>query len=177
VAVVTTRDEVLREIAADLLQPAELVAAFRGSRTPNPERWRWGCSIGSSYYRLPQTMLPDGRLGGGDVVEVHEWNGVTATATMAELMQLAADLGTPAAGDQLAAAIADEGKASQDATRYIKKHGEGGMVLAPHLVSGAEFQAIVARTHAAQAAARAWWRGEAPPAVPAEQLDLFGAVC
>jgi hypothetical protein len=109
----------------------------------------------------------------GDVVVLDGWCGITETVPLAALLDVAADAGTEAAVVRLGAALADRDRASRDAARYIRRHGEGGMFLSPAHRQAPEWLALVARMGAVRAAAAAWWSGEAVARVPGEQLDLF----
>jgi hypothetical protein len=159
-----SRDAVLRELAAAVLEPAELLAAYAGDRTPAAERSHHGVLTtdrGSYHVR-------------GEVVVLDGWRGITETTIpLAALLDVAVDAGTEAATVHVAAALADRDRAHRDAARYIQRHGEGGMVLSPAHRQAPEWLALVARMGAVRAAAAARWSGEEIGRVPGKQLDLF----
>lgn len=144
-----SRDVVLRDLAAAVLEPAELLATDAASRTPAAARGHQGILTtdqGSYHVR-------------GDVVVIDGSCGITGTVTLGALFDVAA-AGTEAAAVRLAAALADRDRASRDAARYIQRHGEGGMVLSPIHRQAPEWRALVARIGAVRVAAAAWWSGE-----------------
>jgi hypothetical protein len=158
-----SRDAVLRGLAAAVLEPAEVLAAYAGDRTPSAERSHRGVfTTGQGSYRVH-----------ADVVVLDGWCGVSETVPLAELLDLAANAGTEAAGIRLAAALADRDRAHRDVARYIQRRGEGGMVLSPAHRQAPEWLALVARMGTVRASAAAWWSGEEIARVPGEQLDLF----
>jgi hypothetical protein len=158
-----TRAAVLAEIAATVLEPEELLAAWRGDPVPEVDRGHSGMFIGAAGYHLD-----------GDVLVLDNWQGITERVPLAELLALAAAAGSQAAADRLVAAIADRPKAMKDAERYIRKNGVGGepghrMILQPGH-SAPAWEAIRARLWGVSTARRLWWTGEG---LPGEQIDLF----
>lgn len=153
-------NEVLQDIARAVLRPAELVAAYAGGRTPGAERTHRGVlSTTHGSYRVR-----------GEHVDLDSWHGHTISVPLTELMALAATVGTCAACDRLTAALADDAQAHKDASRYIRKHGEGHY-LDPDGQRTPEWRALYTRMTAVQTAAALWWCPDA--GVPGEQLDLF----
>lgn len=160
----SSRALALRGIAADVLTPAELLAAYAGRRVPEADRPHRGVlTTSSGSYRV-----------NGDVVELDGWAGLTETVPLVELLDLAAAAGTDAAAARLAAGIADRNRAAKDAARYITRHGEGGHCLTQQQMQAPAWQVLRARLSAVGAATAAWWAPSAAHADPAgEQLDLF----
>lgn len=158
------RSQVVRDIAAALLAPAELVAAHAGDHTSGVERVHGGIlTTTHGSYRVR-----------GDVVELDGWRGHTETVPRAELLDIAAASGTPAAAARMAAALADHDRAHNDASRYIRKHGDGGHCLTLAQQRAPEWLALCDRMGAVKTARAAWWDSSIDVVgVPGEQLDLF----
>jgi hypothetical protein len=159
-----SRAAVLAEIARAVLEPEELLAAWRGEPVPEVERGHRG---------VLHTIPRSGYQVDGDVVALDAWQGITERVPLGELHALAAAAGSAAAADRLAAALADVPKAMKDAERYIRKHGEGGHFLTLGQQERPEWLAIRERLWGVRTARRLWWTGEG---LPGEQMDLFAPV-
>jgi hypothetical protein len=159
-----TRAEVLREIASTVLSAAELLAAWSGKEAPTEEpRGRSGLLVGDEHYLVR-----------GDIVDIR-WRGVAEVVPLAELLTVAAEAGDQRKADRLAAAVKDQPRAMRDAERYIRAHGDGGMVLIEGTAAwrAPEWAELRRRLRAVHAETAAWWSSAEPEPEPGEQLDLF----